>query len=109
MLVQKLHTDLQEPDLDCSKGFADHIELIKMGGATLLEVEPANSIHFDLVIGKTLESTLTIRNPRNSTIVFKVTPCKCLWEPFLPNCTAANILLAIHAMLDRMPPDMVNF
>ena len=38
----------------------------------LLDVTPAHAINFDLVVGKTLETELSIRNPRSSTIVFKV-------------------------------------
>jgi hypothetical protein len=44
-----------------------------MGGPALLDVDPTHAINFDLVIGKTLESSLFIRNPRSSPIVFKVT------------------------------------
>jgi hypothetical protein len=43
-----------------------------MGGPALLDVDPTHAITFDLVIGKTLESSLFIRNPRSSPIVFKV-------------------------------------
>ena len=43
-----------------------------MGGPALLDVDPTHAINFDLVIGKTLESSLFIRNPRSSPIVFKV-------------------------------------
>jgi hypothetical protein len=46
-------------------------------GEALLEVDPADSIKFDLVVGKTLETALDIRNPRNRTIVFKVLHVWC--------------------------------
>jgi hypothetical protein len=52
-----------------------------MGGSALLDVDPANAINFDLVIGKTLERTLVVRNPRSSSIVFRVSACvACLEE-----------------------------
>ena len=68
---------LRAEDRESNRGKRDGA----MGGAALLDVDPANAINFDLVIGKTLESTLVIRNPRSSSIVFKVSACvACLEE-----------------------------
>jgi hypothetical protein len=52
-----------------------------MGGPALLDVDPTHAINFDLVIGKTLESSLFIRNPRSSPIVFKVPFKVCEHSP----------------------------
>ena len=38
----------------------------------LLDVEPAEAINFDLVVGTDLETSLLIRNNQSKTVVFKV-------------------------------------
>ena len=38
----------------------------------LLDVEPAEAINFDLVVGTDLETSLLIRNNKSKTVVFKV-------------------------------------
>jgi hypothetical protein len=48
-----------------------------MGGPALLDVDPTHAINFDLVIGKTLESSFFIRNQRSNPIVYQV-PLKCV-------------------------------
>ena len=52
----------------------------------LLDVTPAHAINFDLVVGKTLETELSIRNPRSSTIVFKVKTTAPKRYCVRPNC-----------------------
>jgi len=80
----------------------------KMGTA-LLDVEPANSINFDLVLGKTLETSLLIRNSRSSTIVFKVKTTAPKRYCVRPNCCLVSAgeqveVKIIMQALKEIPP-----
>ena len=73
------------------------------------DVEPANSINFDLVLGKTLETSLLIRNSRSSTIVFKVKTTAPKRYCVRPNCCLVSAgeqvkVKIIMQALKEIPP-----
>ena len=80
----------------------------------LLDVTPPQAVNFDLVVGKTLETVLSIHNPRSSTIVFKVKTTAPKRYCVRPNCCLVRagekvqVKITMQALKEIPPPDLMS-